>query len=299
MISKQSVHGYLWAIFFYLGSAAAAAEISVRDDTGAQVSLSQPARRVISLAPHVTELLYAAGAGQAVVGVVDYSDYPPAAQQLPRIGSAAAFDLEAIVALRPDLIVGWQGGNPVAQLDKLRQLGLPLFLSDPHELEDVASNLRRLGRLLGTEAVADAESADFMARLSSLRHGYQSKAPVSVFYQIWFQPLMTINGEHIISRVIELCGGRNVFASLPMLAPTVSLEAVLAKNPEAIIAGSAADQHPQWKQDWRRWPQLRAVQQDNLFYVNPDLLQRHTPRILQGASTLCGQLDQVRRQQQH
>jgi iron complex transport system substrate-binding protein len=288
----------LWGIFFWLGVATlAAADISVRDDSGASVSLPKPAQRVISLAPHVTELLYAAGGGDAVVGAVSYSDYPPAAKRLPRVGSYNAFDLEAIVALQPDLIVAWKSGNPSSPVEKLRQLGIPVFLSEPHALEDVASNLRRLGQLLGSETVADAASEAFLARLAALRSAYQGKAPVSVFYQVWYQPLMTINGEHLISQVIELCGGRNVFADLPTLAPKVSLEAVLAKNPEAIVAGSAADKHPQWKQDWRRWPQLRAVQQDNLVYVNPDLLQRHTPRILQGASTLCRQLDQVRRQQ--
>lgn len=293
----------LWAIFFWLGlfllgvvAAATAGTISVRDDSGAEVSLQRPAQRVISLAPHITELLYAAGGADAVVAAVDYSDYPPAARQLPRVGSHNAFDLEAIVALRPDLIVAWKGGNPAGPVEKLRQLGLPVFFSEPHALEDVASNLHRLGRLLGTEAVARQASDAFLARLAGLRARYQHKAPVTVFYQVWQQPLMTINGEHLISQVIDLCGGRNVFAALPTLAPKISLEAVLEKNPEVIVAGSTADKYPQWKQTWRRWPQLRAVQNDHLFYVDPDVLARHTPRILQGASTLCAQLDAVRQQ---
>jgi iron complex transport system substrate-binding protein len=291
----------LLIIFFWLGCLAMptlADQISVRDDSGATVALPAPAKRVISLAPHVTELLFAAGGGDAVVGVVSYSDYPEAAQRLPNVGAYNAFDLEAILALQPDLIVAWKSGNPSASLVKLRALGLPVFLSEPRALEDVASNLRRLGQLLGTEAIADAASEEFVTRLAGLRATYAGKAEVSVFYQIWFQPLMTINGEHIISQVIELCGGRNVFAAQPTLAPKVSLEAVLAENPEAIVAGSAADKHPQWKQDWRQWPQLRAVQNDNLFYVNPDLMQRHTPRILQGASALCAQLDEARQRRQ-
>jgi iron complex transport system substrate-binding protein len=176
----------------------------------------------------------------------------------------------------------------------LQAMSIPVFVSEPLRLEDVAGNLERFGVLAGTATVANAASAQYRKRLNELRLQYSHKASVSVFYQIWHQPLMTINGEHIISQVIELCGGRNVFADLPVLAPKISLEPVLLKNPEAIVAGNSALNHPGWKEDWRRWPSLRAVKNDHLFYVNPDIIQRHTPRILQGAEVLCRQLEQVR-----
>jgi len=286
-------------ILFYLlitnSSYAGQAEgVSVVDDTGAVVTLVHPARRIVSLAPHVTELLFAASAGQQLVGVVDYSDFPEAAKTLPRVGSYNAFDLESILALKPDLIVAWKSANPAASLEKLQAMQIPVFFSEPRKLEDVASNLERLGVLAGTEPVAKVAAADFRQKLAGLRTQYSNLSRVSVFYQIWHQPLMTINGEHIISQVIELCGGRNVFADLPALAPKISLESVLRKDPEVIVAGNSALNHPNWKDDWTRWPSLRAVKNGHLFYVNPDIIQRHTPRILQGADVLCRQLEQVR-----
>jgi iron complex transport system substrate-binding protein len=271
-----------------------AATVSVVDDTGKTVTLAHPAKRIISLAPHVTELLFAAGAGAQVVGVVSFSDFPEAAKKLPVVGAYNAFDLEAILALKPDLVIAWKSANPAAALEKLQAMSIPVFVSEPLRLEDVAGNLERFGVLAGTATVANAASAQYRKRLNELRLQYSHKASVSVFYQIWHQPLMTINGEHIISQVIELCGGRNVFADLPVLAPKISLEPVLLKNPEAIVAGNSALNHPGWKEDWRRWPSLRAVKNDHLFYVNPDIIQRHTPRILQGAEVLCRQLEQVR-----
>lgn len=270
------------------------AELSVRDDAGNTIILKQAAQRIVSLAPHVTELLFAAGAGKQVVGAVSYSDYPEAAKKLPRVGAYNAFDLEAIVALRPDLIVAWKSANPAASLEKLQALSIPVFFSEPRALEDVASNLDRLGKLTGNESVANSASAVFRQSLSELRSRYSGASAVSVFYQIWHQPLMTINGEHIISQVIELCGGRNVFDDLPALVPKIGLETVLRKDPQAIVAGNSALINTAWKDDWKRWPELRAVKNDHLFYINPDIIQRHTSRILQGAEVLCGQLAKVR-----
>ena len=270
------------------------AELSVIDDDGNTVMLKQPAKRIVSLAPHVTELLFAAGAGDRVVGVVSYSDFPAAAKKLPLVGAYNAFDLEAIIALKPDLVVAWKSTNPAGALQKLQAMSIPVFFSEPRLLEDVASNLESLGRLTGNEETANAASASYRERLGELRRQYSGSAGVSVFYQIWHQPLMTINGEHIISQAIELCGGRNVFADLSALAPNISLEPVLRKDPEVVIAGNSALNYPNWKDDWKRWPSLRAVKNDHLFYINPDIIQRHTPRILQGAEVLCQQLEQVR-----
>lgn len=296
MSRRRSVflHLSLLILFAFFIANRSYAAVSVVDDAGRTVTLVAPAQRIISLAPHVTELLYAAGAGKYIVGTVSYSDYPAAAKKLPRVGSYNAFDLEAIVALQPDLIVAWQSANPAAALEKLQALSIPVFFSEPRQLEDVAGNLERLGKLTANEAIADAASAAFRRKLRELRNQYRAAREVSVFYQVWHQPLMTINGEHIISQVIELCGGRNVFASLPTLAPKISLEAVLRKDPEVVVAGNSALNHSNWKGDWRRWPALQAVKNNHLFYVNPDIIQRHTPRILQGAAVLCQQIETAR-----
>ncbi len=272
----------------------AQAEVSVLDDTGWQVTLAQPAQRIVSLAPHITELLFSAGAGGRIVGAVDYSDYPPAAKKLPRVGAYNAVDMERILALRPDLVIAWASGNPSALIEQLRSLGLTVFLSEPRSLEDVASNLERFGQLAGTQTTAQAMADEFRRRLQALRTRYAGRVPVSVFYQIWHRPLMTVNGEHLISKVIRLCGGRNVFAELPTLVPKLDMEAVLAADPQAIVAGVREPGDTSWQQDWRRWPQLRAVREGHLISVPADLLQRHTLRILDGAEQLCAVLDEVR-----
>jgi iron complex transport system substrate-binding protein len=273
---------------------AARAEVAAVDDSGATVTLAQPARRIVSLAPHVTELLFAAGAGARVVGVVDYSDYPDAAKQLRRVGSYAAFDLEAIVALQPDLVVGWSSGNPASQLDALRAVGLKLYLTEPRHIEDISVHIERLGALAGTAEVARASAGGFRARYTRLRQRYAGRPAVPVFYQIWDRPLMTVNGAHIISDVMRACGGRNVFASLAPLAAAVDREAVLAADPEAIIVSGMAAARPEHMGEWRRWPMLRAVKKDNLFFIPPDILQRHSPRLLQGAEQMCADLEIAR-----
>jgi len=270
------------------------ADISVRDDLGQTVTLAQPARRIVSLAPHVTEMLFAAGAGEYLVGTVAYSDYPEAAKRIPRVGGYTSLDLEAVVALRPDLIVAWKSGNAAHQLEKLRDLGFTVYVTEPRHIEDVPTNIERLGRLAGTDAAASSAATAFRARHDALRRRYGARPPVNVFYQIWDRPLMTVNGEHLISDVLRLCGGQNVFASLSVLAPKVDIEAVLATDPEIIVASGMGEARPEWLDDWRRWQRLKAVRNDNLFFVPPELLQRHTPRILDGAERLCAAFDQAR-----
>lgn len=271
-----------------------ATAIDVSDDKGQTIHLAQPARRIVSLAPHVTELLFAAGAGDKVVGAVQYSDYPAAAKQVARVGSYTAVDMEKVVALKPDLVVAWKSGNRDAHLDKLRALGIPVFINEPRKIEDVARSLSQLGRLAGTEVAANRAAGAFRERHAALLARYSARPVVRTFYEIWNRPLMTINGEHIISDVIRLCGGENVFARLPVLAPSIDTEAVLAAAPEAIVASGMGESRPEWLDDWRQWSKLQAVQRDNLFFIPPDLIQRHTPRILDGAERLCGQLEEAR-----
>ncbi|WP_322103518.1 cobalamin-binding protein [Paraburkholderia sp. J41] len=289
----------LAACVFAACAPAAHAAVSVVDDNGETVTLPAPAQRVVSLAPHVTELIYAAGGGAKLVGAVNYSDYPSAAQKVPRVGDNRALDLERIVAMKPDLIVVWRHGNAQQQLDRLRALHIPLFFSEPRHLDDVATSLTRLGTLLGTEPAAQAAAGAYRHDIAQLRATYARRPSVSVFYEVWDQPLMTINGTHMISDVIALCGGRNVFATLDALVPTLSTEAVLAANPDAIVTtaqgATAADRPLPSLERWRAWPALRAVARGNLFAIDGDLLTRPAPRIAQGAAQLCKDLDLVRR----
>ena len=274
------------------------ADVTARDDAGNTVTLPAPAQRVISLAPHATELVYAAGGGAKLVGTVTYSDYPPAAQAVPRVGDNKALDLERIAALKPDLIVVWRHGNAERQTDALRALHIPLFFSEPKHLDDVATSLRQLGTLLGTAPVADAAAASFSRDIAALRARYAARAPVTMFFQVWDRPLTTLNGAHLFNEVITLCGGRNVFAALKPLAPSVTDEAVLAANPEAIVTTSAgatrSDAPLPNLARWRAWPALTAVARNNLFAIDGDLLTRPSPRIAQGAAALCEDLDAAR-----
>lgn len=274
--------------------ASAQAEIVVRDDAGQDIRLAAPARRIVSLAPHITENLFAAGAGEAIVGAVDYSDYPPAAKQIRRVGGYSRIDVEAIAALRPDLIIAWESGNNKSQMDAVRRLGIPIFLTQPDRMADIARDLERFGQLAGTAAHADGAARNFRLRLSDLQTRFSQRPTVRIFYQVWKSPLMTIGNTQIISDTIRLCGGENIFGRLTQKAPKVALESVLEANPEVIVASGMGDARPEWLDDWRRWPGLTATQRGNLFHINPDIVQRHTPRILDGAETLCRQLEQAR-----
>ncbi|MFH1604968.1 MAG: cobalamin-binding protein [Pseudomonadota bacterium] len=284
----------LFAIVIALDGTMAAAQIRLADDSGRSVSLARPAERIISLAPNMTELLFSAGAGSHVVGTVEYSNYPQAAQRIVRIGDSAQLDLERIVALKPDLILVWQAGNAQRQLDNLLRLGIPVFYSDPRRIDDIARAIEQFGRLAGTEMIARPMARAFSARAAQLRARYAGREPVTLFYQIWDEPLMTVNGDHLISDVIAMCGGKNVFAGLKPLVPTISIEAVLAADPEAIGGVTAEAGRPGNLEAWKAWPRLRAVARGNLFVIHSDLISRDTPRILEGARELCEQLDAAR-----
>ena len=274
--------------------ATASAEVVVQDDLGNTVRLAQPAKRIIALAPHMAETLFAAGAGSKLVGTVEYSDYPEAAKKIPRVGGYSRFDLEAVAALKPDLIVAWYSGNAPASVEKLRSLGFPVYISQPNRIEDVAVELEHLGVLAGTSTVANAAAAKVRERYAALKKRYSQRPVVRTFYQIWKQPLTTIGGRQIISSIVRLCGGENVFESLDAYAPVVTVESVIAANPEAIIASGMGESRPEWLDDWKRWPSIIAVTRDNLYFVQPELIQRHTPRLLEGAERLCQHLETAR-----
>jgi iron complex transport system substrate-binding protein len=272
----------------------------VRDDAGQVVRLAQPARRIVSLAPHITELVYAAGGGDGLVGVVNYSDYPAAARDLPRVGSYMSVDIERIAALHPDLVVAWGQGRASRQLAALTALGIPVYIDAPAHVDDIAASIRRLGVLFGTSTQADREAARLDAGFTALRMAYANARRVSVFYQVWSHPLMTLSGRQITSDVITLCGGSNVFADLPGLAPTVSTEAVIAAAPQVIVSPSvgatrgADSASIASSVDWKAWSSLPAVAAGNLFSIDGDLISRPGPRLLDGARLLCDDLSRAR-----
>ncbi len=283
------------AVMTSLMAVPARAAVSVKDDGGRTLTLPRPAQRIVSLAPHLTELLFAAGAGAHVVGVGAFADYPEAAKKLPQVGDSAMLDLERIVALKPDLLVVWRDGNSPQQLARLATLGIPMYASELGTLADIAGTLRRLGQLAGTEAAANARAEAYELRLRSLRERYAGRPPLRVFYQVWQRPLLTFNDRHLVMQGLALCGAKNVFGALAPLVPTVGEEAVVAADPDVIVTGRAGPDAPDGLDAWRRMPRLKAVRQGALIVVvDPDTLHRSSDRIVDGLDHLCARLDTVR-----
>ncbi|WP_249977951.1 cobalamin-binding protein [Vreelandella olivaria] len=266
------------------------------DDLDREVCLHDPARRIATLSPGATELTYAAGAGNQVVAVVSFSDYPPEAREVTSVGSHTRIDLETLVGLAPDLVIGWVTGNPAEQLETLEALGMPIFYIEPRTVDGVAHTIERLARLAGTEVAGQSVADGFREGMADLTARYGDHAPVRTFYQVWDEPLMSVNGEHLIGQVVRLCGGDNVFADQPRLVPRLDDEAVLAANPDVIIAGGMGEENRHWLTHWEQYTHLAAVEENNLYFVPPSLIQRPTPRLLEGARLLCEKLEQVRQQ---
>ncbi|WP_299593842.1 cobalamin-binding protein [uncultured Microbulbifer sp.] len=283
------VCGILWA-----GLCFADSPIKIQDARGNWIELAVPASRVVALAPHIVENFYSAGAGGTLVGAVSYSDYPEQAKALPEIGNYKSVSYESLLALAPDLVVAWGSGNGDEMIHKLESLGFTVFVTESRSLEDIARNVRMFGVLTGTAEAADRTASAWLDRLAALKKNHQHLAPVSVFYQVWNDPLQTLNGEHLISDVIETCGGHNAFADAVVLAPKISIESVLERNPDAIIASGMGETRPEWLNDWKVYPGLNAVKNGNLYHVPPDIIQRHTFRIIQGMELICRQLQTVR-----
>jgi len=253
---------------------------------------SLPARRIVSLAPNLTELIFTIGAGDRLVGADVFSDYPPQAQRIPRVGDAFQVDYERVLALEPDLVLVWDTGTPEPVIEKLKHLGLRVERISTTQLSDIARALRRLGELTGSDATAEQAAREYSAAIEKLGLEHATKPPIAVFYQISSAPIYTINGRHLISEILALCGGQNVFADLDQLAPPVSLEAVLERNPETILAGDDVGGDP--FAIWRPWRNLRAVQLENLYVLRVDRIARATTRIVAGAEDICAVLDQAR-----
>lgn len=262
-----------------------AAPIRVVDAAGQTRVLSAPPQRIVSLAPHLTELLFAVGAGDQVVGVDSASDFPGKAHSLPRIGDYSRINFERIVALKPDLVLAWAGGNRAADLHGLKQLGVPVLLTRATALEDVARLLRLVGEASGHAEAGHERARDVEKRLAALRASVvQRQPPLKVFYQIWDRPLMTIGGTHWISDALALCGARNIFDDLRGLSPVVSREAVLQRAPALIVSGNDV---PGLRRSWQTFTQVPAVKNQAFIQIDADLLHRPTPRLVDGVAALC------------
>jgi len=274
----------VFCLCLLLAAPAQAAAIRLVDDAGQTLEFTRPPQRIISLSPHLTELLFAVGAGAQLVGVDSASDYPAAAKTLPRIGDYSRIHFERILALKSDLVIVWVGGNRAADIHGLKKMGLPVLHTQATRLDDVARLLRLIGQASGHAVAGEAAARDYSARLAALQVRDARKPPLSVFYQVWDRPLMTVGGGHWISDALALCGARNVFADLRGLSPVVSREAVLSRAPELIVGGSDA---PDLRRSWQRFASLPAVRNDAFVRVDADLLHRPTPRLVAGVADLC------------
>jgi iron complex transport system substrate-binding protein len=271
---------------------------TMTDDDGRSVRITHAAMRIISLSPNITELIFAAGAGKKLVGVSRHSNYPDAAKSIPDIGDAFSLDLERIVALQPDLLLAWRSGNARADIEKLERLGLTVFATEAAMLGDIPRLLRTIGRLAGTSGSAERTAKTYEEGLQQIENSYSNRPKISVFQLIWHQPLMTVNNQHLISDVIRVCGGTNVFALSSSLTPVVSGENLLVADPDAIISSVSLEQDEsapaEVKAFLRQFSQLSAVRNNSIFFVHPDLIQRQTTRVLQGTRLVCEQLERVR-----
>ena len=270
------------------------AAIVVSDDTAVEVSLVTPAERIVSLSPNLTEVLFHLGVGDKIVGVDEYSVYPPVAQEIPRVNNHAAANFELILALKPDLVVAWQSGNGMQMIGRLRELGLTVFAVETEKIDAIPPLYRRLGELLGIAAQAEVLASEFSDQINALSETYRGRQPVAVFYQIWSDPLMTLNGQHLVSDVIRLCGGRNIFHDAVPIAPSVGIEGVIAADPEVIVSSGKLADLDRLRSQWLRWSGISAVANRHLYLVPPDLMQRQSPRLLEGIECLCDYLQNAR-----
>lgn len=284
----------LLSILLVCCSLSVMAEVRVVDDNGDEVRLAVPAQRIISLAPNITEVLFHIGAGDQIVGADEYSNYPEAAKQILRVNNHAAANYELILSLKPDLVIAWQSGNGDKIINPLRKLGIPVFVVETHQIERIPNLFRRFGQLSGNNDFAQQRIEEFTQRLQLLGDAQTGKSVVRTFYQIWDQPLITLNGKHMVSDVIELCGGINIFADAVPLVPYVNIESIVAADPQVIIAGGSQEEQPGWYSSWQQWTGISAVQHKQIYLIPADLMQRHSVRILDGAQMMCDYLDSAR-----
>ncbi|QLJ07571.1 cobalamin-binding protein [Pseudoalteromonas sp. JSTW] len=252
--------------------------------------------RIVALAPHIVENLFAIGAGDRIVGTVDYADYPAQANEIERVGGYYGINMERLLSLKPDLVLAWKTGNKAEDLAYIEKLGIPVAYSNPDQVDNVADELRKLGELTHLKTRADRVATEFEVKLAAIRASQQDKLPVSVFYQLWPEPMMTVGGNTWINQLLTICHADNVFANSETDYPRISIENVLVSKPEVIIIPDEKSKKPQPQIDWRQWPELPAVQHNQFISVNADLLHRFTTRMLDGLSEMCGKIDISRKQ---
>lgn len=273
--------------------------VTVTDDTGRQVIVKAPPLRIASLAPSTTAMLFAAGAGADVVATTEYSVEPPEAQRIPRIGDANALDLERLVSLHPDVVVAWPDGENSAETERIARLGIPVYRERVRRLAELSASIRRLGELAGTHLAADRAARDIDRRLAGLTSHYARAKPVTVLLQIWNRPIYTVGRTQPMSDALRVCGATNVFGDLRDVAPAIGTEAVIARNPDLIIALASLREGAAWLAAWRRFPELNAVRSGNLIGFDDLRLTRLGPGMLDATEALCERIDQARRGAPH
>ena len=294
-VGRKSGWARRFASLTFFLSFACVGEIRVFDDLGREIVLHEPAKRIISLAPHNTENLFTAGAGRQIVGTVDHSDFPEQALAIPRIGDYRQINIEALIKLKPDLIVAWSSGNKRETVERLISLNLPVFYSEPLSFEQVISNIERLALLTGQSRQVAHQIEQINQNYQALKREYRDRPHVNIFYQVWDKPLITLNRAHSVSQAFKVCGGTNVFANAPVIAPRVNIEGVVAKNPQLILlAGDNRLQSMGWARAWANWPSIEAVAHQQLKHVDPNLLNRPTSRFLKGMEQICELIEHTR-----
>jgi iron complex transport system substrate-binding protein len=260
---------------------------TIHDDTNQPVTLRDTPTRIISLAPGATEMLFAAGAGKHVIATVEYSDEPPAAKQVPRIGDVVAIDMERLVALRPEVAVVWPGGGNPAQIEEISRMHIPLYRQQVNTLADLAGSLRRLGALAGTREAAEQAAQNIESRLATLSRTYGNGRHPTVLMQVWNHPLYTVGGTHLISDALKACGAKNAFGDLRDLSPVIDIEAVVARDPDIIVAATPPGAGQEWLADWKRFTTLKAVRNGNLIAFEDQRLTRLGPSVIDATEGLC------------
>ncbi|TLY58583.1 MAG: cobalamin-binding protein [Gammaproteobacteria bacterium] len=270
-----------------------ATHITVSDDTGQRVAVLNPPLRIVSLAPGATEMLFAAGAGPHVVATVQYSDQPSAAQRVPRIGDVTGVDIERLVALHPDVAVVWPGGGNPAQIEEIARLGIPVYRQQVNALADLPDSLRRVGALAGTGTAAEQAARALEAHLARLSREYRRDRQPSVLLEVWNRPIYTVGGTHLMSDALRLCSARNVFADLRDLGPVVDIEAVIARNPDIIVAVAPPGEGAAWLAEWKRFGSLSAVRGGRLIAFEDQAFVRLGPSVIDAAEALCRRIAQL------
>ena len=275
-------------LLFLCWSVTVFADITVVDDSGTTLVLAEPARKIVSLSPHLTELLFSLGVGDRIEATVDFSDYPEAALNIPRLGNAFSVSVEAVIEQSPDLIVAWMTGGNHRTFEQLRALGYPVFVNEASSLVGIAVAVQQLGILVGKPERGLELAENFRVDLESLRQSSSGAGLPKVFFQISDAQLYTVNSQHLIGQAIEVCGAENIFSDVEFFVPMVSYESVVERNPDVLVVSSP---YPGYKSAWDdRWNDLGWS--GRVRTIDASLITRPSLRMLEGIEMLCETLGQ-------